>query len=76
MEEAAEWLRQNDADVCICLSCEALDRKIAAGLPDHLRLRDWHACAVLVGGSEGGPREKPFSAGSLLELCRTQCSAA
>lgn len=71
LAEAADWLQQNDADACICLGCEALDRGIAeaAGLPDHLRLRDWHACAVLVGQQEGNPREKPLTAGSLAEIC-------
>jgi 3-oxoacyl-(acyl-carrier-protein) synthase len=74
LAEAADWLRQNDADACICLSCEALDRKIAAGLPDQLRLNGWHACAVLVGKQEGAAREHPFKAGSLLEICRDLCA--
>jgi 3-oxoacyl-(acyl-carrier-protein) synthase len=74
--EAAEWLKLGDAGACLCLSCEALDRKtaVAAGLPGHLPPDGWHACALLIGGREGAPRERPFAAGSLVEICRKLCS--
>jgi 3-oxoacyl-(acyl-carrier-protein) synthase len=72
--EAADWLRQGDADACLCLSCEALDREIAAALPDHLRPRGWHAAALLLGKNQGAAREHPFTPGPLVEICRTLCS--
>jgi len=74
LAEAADWLRQDDADACLCLSCEALDRGIAAALPAQLQPRRWHAAALLVGGSAGGLREKPFATGSLVEICQRLCS--
>ena len=74
LAEAADWLQQNDADACICLSCEALDRGIAAGLPDGMRPDGWHACAALIGRPEGNAREKPFAAGPLVEICSRCCS--
>jgi len=73
LAEAADWLRQDDADACLCLSCEALDRGIAAALPGQLQPRHWHGAALLVGRSGGGLREKPFATGSLVEICQRLC---
>jgi 3-oxoacyl-(acyl-carrier-protein) synthase len=74
--EAAGWLESGDAGACLCLSCEALDRKtaVAAGLHGHLPPDGWHACALLIGGREGAPRERPFAPGPLLEICRKLCA--
>jgi 3-oxoacyl-(acyl-carrier-protein) synthase len=71
MAEGAEWLREGDADACLCLSCEALDGETAeaAALPDSL-CPGWHACALLLSHAKGGARECPFATGSLVEACR------
>jgi 3-oxoacyl-(acyl-carrier-protein) synthase len=74
LAEAADWLRQGDADACLCLGCEAVDREIAALLPGHLRPRGWHAAALLIGKQNGAPREHPFTPGPLAEMCRKLCS--
>ncbi len=74
--EAAGWLKSDDAGACLCLSCEALDRKtaVSAGLPGRMPPDGWHACALLIGGREGAPRERPFAPGPLVEICRKLCS--
>jgi hypothetical protein len=72
--EAAEWLRQGDADACLCLSCEALDRETAVALPDELRPRGWFAAALLVGRRQSAACERPFATGSLVEICQKLCS--
>jgi len=71
--EAVDWLREGDVDACLCLGCEAVDREIAAMLPEHLRPQGWHAAALLVGKSSGARREHPFTPGSLAEICRKLC---
>jgi hypothetical protein len=76
--EAAEWLRQGDADACLCLSCEALDHETAesAVLPNSLRPNGWHACALLLGRRKGTAREHPFVPASLFEICRRLCGGS
>jgi 3-oxoacyl-(acyl-carrier-protein) synthase len=71
--EAAEWIRQGDADACLCLSCEALDREAAAALPENLRPVGWHAAALLLGKPDGAPRERPFAPGSVPEIALNLC---
>jgi 3-oxoacyl-(acyl-carrier-protein) synthase len=73
--EAADWLQAGDADTCLCLGCEAMDREVAdaAGLPASLRPRGWHACALLLGHGQGTARERSFTPGPLVEMCRKLC---
>jgi 3-oxoacyl-(acyl-carrier-protein) synthase len=76
LAEAAEWLAEGDAEACLCVNCEVLDADAAstAALPDDLRPRGWHACALLVGKPSGVPRERLFSPEPLVETCRKLCS--
>jgi 3-oxoacyl-(acyl-carrier-protein) synthase len=76
LTEAGDWLRQGEADACLCLSCEALDRKIAAALPDRLRPGGWHAAALLVGKRTRARRKRPFTLGPLVEICLKLCSGS
>jgi 3-oxoacyl-(acyl-carrier-protein) synthase len=73
--EAAEWLRAGDADMALCFSIEALNRETAnsISLPENLRPSGWHAAALLLGPDENSPRARPFTAGAVVELCRTAC---
>lgn len=75
LAEAAEWLRVGDAEMVLCLNVEALNRATAnsLSLPDNLRPADWHAGALLLGCGEDAPRSKPFTSGSLIEICRDLC---
>jgi 3-oxoacyl-(acyl-carrier-protein) synthase len=75
LAEAAEWLRAGDAGMVLCLGIEAMNRSTAAAvfLPENLSPRGWHGAALLLGHSENLPREKPFSAGALVEVCRKLC---
>ena len=75
--EAAEWLRDGDAEMVLCLAVEAMNRSTANSiiLPENLSPRGWHGAALLLGHPENLPRERPFAAGSLVDVCRKMCSA-
>jgi len=75
--EAAEWLRAGDAEMALCLGIEAMNRSTAnsISLPKELSPRGWHGAALLLGRSENSPREKPFTPGTLADVCRKLCSA-
>jgi hypothetical protein len=55
--EAVHWLEQGDAEMCLCLTSEAVDREVVAVWPEGLPLPQWHAGALLVGKVGGNPRE-------------------
>ena len=73
--EAVEWLRNNDAEMTLCLSIEAMNVSTADSipLPKNLLPRSWHGAALLLGRAENSPREKPFAAGALVDVCRKLC---
>jgi 3-oxoacyl-(acyl-carrier-protein) synthase len=77
MTEAAEWLRADNAEMALCLTIEAMSRSTAASisLPENLSPRGWHGAALLLGRKENSPRERPFTAGALVDICRKVCSA-
>jgi 3-oxoacyl-(acyl-carrier-protein) synthase len=70
--EAVEWLRNDDAEMTLCLSIEAMNVSTADSipLPKNLLPRSWHGAALLLGRAENSPREKPFAAGALVDVCR------
>jgi 3-oxoacyl-(acyl-carrier-protein) synthase len=70
--EAGEWLRNDDAEMTLCLSIEAMNVSTAdsISLPKNLLPRSWHSAALLLGRAENSPREKPFAAGALVDVCR------
>ena len=75
LEAAWEWLRFGEAAACVCLACEAVDKKVAGLLPlaDDSAARGWQAGALLLSQSEGPTREFPHSAGTLMGLARRLC---
>jgi 3-oxoacyl-(acyl-carrier-protein) synthase len=77
LAEAAEWLRDGDAEMVLCLAIEAMNRSTAnsISLPEKLSPRGWHGAALLLGHRENLPRERPFATGSLVDVCRKMCSA-
>jgi len=72
IDEAVDWLQQGDADACLCLGCEVIDREVPELLawPTQLPAVGWHAGALLLGPRDGEAREHPLVAGSLMEICR------
>jgi len=77
LTEAAEWLRDGDAEMVLCLGIEAMNRSTAnsISLPENLSPRGWHGAALLLGRSGNSPREKPLASGALSEVCRNLCLA-
>jgi 3-oxoacyl-(acyl-carrier-protein) synthase len=77
LTEAAEWLRDGDAEMVLCLGIEAINRSTAnsISLPEDLSPRGWHGAALLLGRSGNSPREKPLANGALSEVCRNLCLA-
>jgi 3-oxoacyl-(acyl-carrier-protein) synthase len=73
--EAVEWLRNDDAEMTLCLGIEAMNSSTAdsISLPKNLSPRSWHGAALLLGRAENSPREKPFAAGALVDVCRKLC---
>jgi 3-oxoacyl-(acyl-carrier-protein) synthase len=73
--EAVEWLRNDDAEMTLCLGIEAMNLSTADSipLPKNLLPRSWHGAALLLGRAENSPREKPFAAGALVDVCRKLC---
>jgi 3-oxoacyl-(acyl-carrier-protein) synthase len=75
--EAVHWLDQGDAEACLCVGSEAVERESAHLLPEGCRQSQWQACAVLLGRAAGQTRQYPLTRNqSLAELCRTLCRAA
>jgi 3-oxoacyl-(acyl-carrier-protein) synthase len=75
--EAAQWLRDGEAEMALCFSIEALNRETmdSISLPQILRPSGWHACALLLGPAGNSPRQIPFAPGALADVCRNLCSA-
>jgi 3-oxoacyl-(acyl-carrier-protein) synthase len=73
--EAVEWLRNDDAEMTLCLGIEAMNMSTAdsISLPKNLLPCSWHGAALLLGRAENSPREKPFAAGALVDVCRKLC---
>ena len=76
LAEAAEWLRDGDAEMVLCLGIEAMNHSTAnsISLPEDLSSRGWHGAALLLGHSENLPREKLLISGALADVCRKMCS--
>lgn len=76
--EATEWVERGDADACLCLSCDTLDPKTAAGmrLPPNVRPGLWSACALLIGSPAGASKETPMRPGTLSGICRERVCGA
>ena len=75
--EAAHWLDQEDAEACLCVGAEAVERESASLLPEGFCLPQWHACAVLLGKAAGQTREYPLASNqSLAQMCRNLCRDA
>jgi hypothetical protein len=78
LAEAAYWLDQGDAEACLCVGSEAVERESAGLLPEGFCLPQWHACAVLLGNATAQTRQYPLTGNqssnhSLAWMCRTLC---
>jgi hypothetical protein len=75
IEAAVEWLRRGEAAACVCLACEAVDKKVAglSPLADDPAARGWQAAALLFSRPAGSGRESPLGAGTLRDLARRLC---
>ena len=76
LAEAAEWLRNSEAEMVLCLGIEAINRSTvnSVSLPENISPRGWHGAALLIGHAEKSPREKPFTGGPLADVCRKLCA--
>ena len=80
LSEAVHWLRTGEAEGCICLFCDVLDRDVvsALGTPAVWPGPRWEACALLVGPSTGAAREynvlEPSVRANCARLCKSQDS--
>ena len=75
IEAAVEWLRQGEAATCICLTCEAVDKKVAGLLPlaDDPAVRGSQAGALLLSRPAGSGHEFRLEGATLMELVRRLC---
>ena len=82
LAEAADWLREGEAERVLCLGLEGLNRATTQSieLPEYLCPPRWHAAALLLGPDENIPRARPLIPGPLVEVCRRaveiHCQAA
>jgi 3-oxoacyl-(acyl-carrier-protein) synthase len=76
LAEAVLWLAQGDAELCLCVVCEAVDREAMAALAgaEDWALPGWHAGAVLLGKRIEDPRCYPAGPGSLIKICEGFCA--
>ncbi len=74
--EAVHWLQTGEAEACVCLRCDALDRESVATLetPALWPHPQWEACALLLGRSTGTSREhivlEPTIRANCARLCK------
>lgn len=73
---AAGWLNRGEADTCVCVACDVLDKKIASPVftPHDEPTNGWQACAVWLGPGVGASRERSLRLGSLSRLARSLCA--
>ena len=73
--EAAEWLRDNDVEMVLCFSIEAMNLETAnsISLSENLRPPGWHAAALLIGRKENSRLAQPSISASLVQHCRNLC---
>ena len=76
LETARAWLHRGEADACVCVACDHMDKKVAASgfSRDDMPAGGWQGCAVLVGRAAGESREYSWPSDSLSELARSLCS--
>jgi 3-oxoacyl-(acyl-carrier-protein) synthase len=81
LAEAVHWLDQGDAEACLCVGSEAVERESAGLLPEGFCVPQWHGCAVLLGNATGEARQYPLTGNqsrnqSLAGMCRNLCRDA
>ena len=76
LETALGWLNRGEADTCVCVACDVVDKRIAASMlsPDDTPTGGWQGCAVLIGRRAGASREYPCRLDSLPRLARSLCA--
>ncbi len=75
LDVAIDWLRTGEAAACVCLACEAVDKRVAGWVPfaEHAATHGWQAGALFLAPSEGSTGGSAPSAGALMDLARRQC---
>jgi 3-oxoacyl-(acyl-carrier-protein) synthase len=73
LEAAMGWLNRGEADACVCVACDLMDKKFAASAlsPHDAPGGGWQSCAVLIGRRTGASREHPWRPDSLPRLARS-----
>jgi hypothetical protein len=75
LETALGWLKHGQAEACVCVACDFVNKEVAARLPlpDDTPLGGWQGCAVLVGRSAGHDRRYPWHTGRLASIAQALC---
>jgi 3-oxoacyl-(acyl-carrier-protein) synthase len=75
LETALGWLKRGQAEVCVCVACDFVNKEVAARLPlpDDMPSGGWQGCAILVGRSAGHDRRHPWHAGLLANIAQALC---
>jgi hypothetical protein len=73
LEAALGWLNRGEADACVCVACDLMDKKFAASItsPHDAPGGGWQSCAILIGRRTGAGREHPLRPESLPRLARS-----
>jgi hypothetical protein len=76
LETVLGWLNRGEAEACLCVACDQLDKRIAASVlsPDDMPAGGWRGCAALVGRRTGGSRERRWRPEPLPRLAWSLCS--
>jgi 3-oxoacyl-(acyl-carrier-protein) synthase len=75
LEMAQGWLARGEADACLCVGCDHLDKEVAPWLPlpHHLSSGGWMGCAALVGKRPAHGRECRWPPDPLETVARSLC---
>jgi hypothetical protein len=73
LEIATGWLHRGEADACLCVACDLMDKRFAASMlsPHDAPGEAWQSCAVWIGRPTGAGREHPLGSDSLPRLARS-----
>jgi hypothetical protein len=73
LEAALGWLNRGEADACVCVACDLMDKKFAASMlsPQDAPGGGWQSGAVLIGRQTGASRKYPLRPDWLPRLARS-----
>ena len=72
LEAVQGWLDRGEADACLCVACDLMDKRFAASVlsPQDVPGGGWQSCAVLIGRGTDASCEQPRRPDSLPQLAR------